>query len=289
MACVDGSELDRDGAPLRHSLDRAEAGHASQRHKTELTPRAGDRQVRDPSEHPEPYDSGVLRTVSLILSLAPEPGAEPVESPPGDDSVVELEAAPPRARRFMLGLEAVGLQVPPLQGTTIRFDRRFVGSTSTMAGLGLLGRFTPDPIVSIELGVRSGSARYQDSDRENTVSHDMVLTDLGLVLWLARGRVGQIGLDVGAGGAFNSVRYLLHGDDETSRQTFGTGFIRVGGSAELSARRFAFLFSVRAYGVMTDRASRNRGPLFEDDDGALAPVTPLQTIVVGTLGVGYRF
>lgn len=89
---------------------------------------------------------------------------------------------------------------------------------------------------------------------------------------------------------FNLIRYEI--GDERSTQRFGSGFIRAGVDAELLTRRVAFVFALRVYGVMTNPSSaRNRGPVFRGQPTVArqAAVSRLQTFVVGSLGVAYRF
>lgn len=199
-----------------------------------------------------------------------------------------------RERRFMIGLEAVGLQAPALDTPVVDIDPRFVGETVAMGGLGAFGRWRIVPLVAVDLGVRSGSVRYRD-DRggpENLISQDLLLAEAGLNLFVARGEVGHLGLEAGGGGMYNRIRYELGEDSERSTQSFGSGFVRAGVGAELLTRRVAFVFSLRVYGVMTNRESaRSEGPAFEGlpDRSKLAAVPALQTFVVGSLGVAYRF
>jgi hypothetical protein len=242
------------------------------------------------------YHRRVIAAATLLgttLALGPAPDAknEPVtdEASESAESASETSApketpAPPR--KFLVGIQAVGIQVPPIRPYRIELDRRFVGNTATMAGLGIMGRYRPVERVSVELGIRSGSARYELSD-DRVLSHDMVLADMGLVLWVAHGKGGRVGLDMGVGGAFNALRYNL---GPRSSQIFGFGHVRGGATAELSFRRFAFLFAVRAFGTFTGGNSANRGPLFDGAGAeAEAPIPKLQLIVAGSLGVGYRF
>jgi hypothetical protein len=161
-----------------------------------------------------------------------------------------------------------------------------------MGGLGAFGRWRVVPLVGLDLGVRSGSVRYRDDSPEAqiVVSHDLLIAEGGLSLFVARGDIGHLGLEAGGGGMFNLIRYDV--GDERSTQRFGSGFVRAGVGAELLTRRVAFLFALRVYGVMTDVGSaKNRGELFagQPEQSRQAAVSPLQTFVVGSLGVAYRF
>lgn len=231
-------------------------------------------------------------------ATGPEPPTQPAESP--EPAVVDSSSSPsptepattPKVRRFMVGLEGVGMQVPALRSPVVDIDPRFTGHTVAMGGLGAFGRWRMVPLVGLDLGVRSGSVRYRDdaSDANAVVSYDLLMAEAGLNLFVARGDIGHLGLEAGGGGMFNLIRYDV--GDERSSQAFGSGFVRAGVGAELLTRRVAFLFALRVYGVMTDTASaKNRGELFagQSKRALAAAVAPLQTFVVGSLGVAYRF
>jgi hypothetical protein len=118
------------------------------------------------------------------------------------------------------------------------------------------------------------------------------MAEAGVSLFVARGEVGHLGLEAGGGGMFNRVRYELSGDEERSSQTFGSGFVRAGVAAELLTRRVAFVFALRMVGVMTDTDRVTyEGRAFAGVSGAnrRAPVAALQTFVIGSFGVAYRF
>ncbi len=207
-------------------------------------------------------------------------------APPSDPPA----ASEPPPRRFLVGLEGVGTQVPVPRTDVLRIDPRFSGDSGTLIGLGLVGRYRPIELISLEATLRSGSIRYR-REGGDTLLQDLVLADLGLVLWLARGKVGQFGLDAGWGGAFNQIRYTL--GEDTSSQRYGSATFRVGADVELRGQRLAFIMALRGYGVLTDpRAVSSRGAAFEGaaaDDGARAPSAVFQAWVAGSLGIAYRF
>lgn len=232
----------------------------------------------------------------ILAFAAPEAETDaPPEATPAP--VVEAESTPkpaPKTRRFLVGLEAVGLQVPALRSPVVDIDPRFSGETVAMGGLGAFGRWRAVPLVGIDLGIRSGSVRYRNTrgQTDSLVSQDLLMAEAGFELFLARGDVGHLELDAGGGGMFNSIRYELGPDSERSTQTFGSGFVRAGVGAELLTKRIAFVFTLRVYGVMTDKERvSNSGSAFTGlPEGAThAAVPALQTFVVGALGVAYRF
>jgi hypothetical protein len=195
-----------------------------------------------------------------------------------------------RARRFMVGLEGVGMQVPTLKTPIATVDPRFVGSTTTLGGVGLFGRFRPRPIVGVDLGVRSGSVRYKGEEDDDVMSQDLLAVDAGVLLYLAHGEVGQLALGAGMGGLCHRVRYEF--DDRRGTQTFGSGLVRLGADAEFLVKRVAFVLSLRSYGVFTARDNvANRGAIMRDasENARRAPVETLQTFVVASAGVAYRF
>jgi hypothetical protein len=229
---------------------------------------------------------GLCAPLLVPAGAAAKPGkgdsAEPADKDPGDTGV--------KPRRFMLGLEAVGLQVPALRTRVANIDPRYVGSTATMGGAGLLGRFRPVPLVGLELGVRSGSVRYRNDGNDDVVSQDLVLADAGVLLYLARGEVGQLALDGGIGGIYNRVKYELA--EQEGIQAFGSGFVRVGVDAEFLVKRVAFVLSLRSYGVFTVRENvKNKGEIMARASASdrLAPAPTLQTFVAAAAGVAYRF
>lgn len=191
-------------------------------------------------------------------------------------------------RRFLLGVEGVVIQAPPLRPEVVRFDRRFLGRSVSLGGLGLLGRLRLHPRIAVETTVRSGSVRYAGREDESSavVSQDQVMADLGVLLYVARGDMAQLAFDAGLGGMGTRVVYEL---DRDGSQRFGSGLVRVGADAEFVFERVAFVVSVRSYGVFTDRDRvSNDGELLEGK-ALQAPIAGLQTYFVATAGVGYRF
>lgn len=200
------------------------------------------------------------------------------------------EEGPPK-RRFLIGVEGLIAQAPPLRPTVIKLDPRSLGRTVAMGGIGIFGRYRPVPIVAIEATVRSASLRYSDPNEDTVVSQDHVLADVGVLLYLARGEVAQFAFDAGLGGAWGRIAYEPASGDEGS-QTLGSGLVRVGADAEFLVKRVAFILSLRTVGIFTDPSrAKARGALFEGTNAAVrrVPVPALQTWLVGSAGVGYRF
>jgi hypothetical protein len=237
----------------------------------------------------------MLSAFPLVAGLLAAPPA--VAGPAPDAQPAPAPTRAPRStrpRRFLVGLEGVGMQVPALRSPVVQLDPRFLGATVAMGGLGALGRARIAPPVAAELSLRSGSVRYRDEhgDTGAVVSHDLLLATAGLSLFPVRGEVAHLGVDGGIGGAFQRIRYELGPDGDASTQTFGSLLVHAGVALELSVRRVAFLVSLRAYGVVTDDgAARNRGPAFRGlpDAARRAAAPTYQTFVVGGLGVAYRF
>ncbi len=168
------------------------------------------------------------------------------------------------------------------------FDPRFIGRSVSLGGLGLLGRLRVHPRIGVEAVVRSGSVRYagREGEDDDVVSHDQVMADLGVLLFVARGDLAHLAFDAGIGGMGTRISYEL---DRDGTQLFGSGFTRVGADAEFLVKRIAFVLSVRAYGVFTDRSRvRNRGELMVGKS-PVAPVPALQTYLVASGGIAYRF
>lgn len=195
---------------------------------------------------------------------------------------------PTPERRFLLGVEGVVIQAPPLRPQVVRFDPRFLGRSVSLGGLGLLGRLRLHPRIAAEVTVRSGSVRYagRETDDGPVVSQDQVMADAGVLLYVARGDVARLAFDAGLGGMGTRVVYET---DREGTQLFGSGLVRVGADAEFVFKRIAFTVSVRSYGVFTDRQRvSSRGELLEGKD-LRAPVPALQTFFVAAGGIGYRF
>ncbi|MCA9712198.1 MAG: hypothetical protein KDK70_40555, partial [Myxococcales bacterium] len=194
----------------------------------------------------------------------------------------------PLERRFILGIEGVVIQAPPLRPDVVHFDPRFIGRSVSLSGLGLLARLRLHPRIGVEAVVRSGSVRYasREGEDEAVVSQDQVMADLGVLLFVARGDVAHLGFDAGLGGLGTRVSYEL---SRTGTQLFGSGLVRVGADAEFLVKRVAFVLSLRAYGVFTDPDRvRNRGELLADKV-VRSPVPALQTYLVASGGIAYRF
>jgi hypothetical protein len=205
------------------------------------------------------------------------------------DRAAVREAEARRPRRFLVGLEGVGFQVPALDPQAARFDPRYVGRTVALGGAGLLARALVAPFVALEFGARSGSVRYRSESRADVVSHDLVTFELGTVLWLVRGDVARLGIDGGVGGVFQRVAYEI-GEDPRSTQRFGSLLARAGADAEFVLRRVAVVLSLRSYGIVTGRERTHvSGPAFEGDASAAAPVSTYQTYLAASAGLAYRF
>lgn len=181
------------------------------------------------------------------------------------------------------------MQIPPLRPRVAALDARYLGNSVTLGGVGALARVRLVPELALELAVRSGSLRYRSGD--DLISQDLLLAELGALLFLARGDIGHFALDTGVGGLAHAIRYDLAGG-LVGAQLVGAFSVRVGADLELLLRRVALTFSLRAHGVVTDPArTRARGPLFEGADPALrqAPLPRFQTYLLGSAGLLYRF
>lgn len=192
-------------------------------------------------------------------------------------------------RRWALGIEGVALQIPPLRPRVVGLDARYLGNSVTTGGVGALGRVRVRPELALELAVRSGSLRYRSGG--DLLSQDLLLAELGALLFLARGDIGHFALDAGLGGLGHRIRYELEGGRAGS-QLVGAFTVRVGADLELLLRRVALTFSLRAYGVVTDVArTRASGALFAGESAALrqAPLPRYQTYLLGSAGLLYRF
>jgi len=202
-----------------------------------------------------------------------------------------VPATVPTSRRFMIGVEGLIAQAPPLRPTVVRLDPRSQGRTVALGGLGAFGRYRPIPLIGVEIGVRSSSLRYADADDDSVVSEDHVLADAGVLLYLARGEIAQFAFDAGAGGSFTRIGYETASSGDGTH-TLGSGLVRVGADAEFLVKRVAFVLSLRMVGQFTDPArAKARGALFEGASAAVqrAPVPSRQTWLVASAGIGYRF
>jgi hypothetical protein len=236
---------------------------------------------------------GVLVLAPVGAAAADLPARAPTDSAASAGTrpaaVDPAPARKARVRRFMLGIEGLGLQVPALRPRITTIDARYLGNTVTLGGVGLVGRWQVVPRIALELGVRSGSLRYRNDG--DVISQDMVLAEAGALLYLFRGEVGHLALDGGAGGLMHAIRYELRGRPDGA-QIVGAALIHVGIDLELRLRRIAFMASLRSYGVITDVArTRTRGALFDGVSEALrrAPVAVFQTYLLGSVGIAYRF
>ncbi len=191
----------------------------------------------------------------------------------------------------MIGLEAVALQTPPLHTQLIRFDRRYIGQTTTLGGAGLFGRWRANERIALDFGVRSGSLRFQRAKTRDLVAQDLLLAELAALLYIAHGEIGHLALAGGIGGLGHQIRYS-RSDGREGTQRAGAALFRVGLDIELLLTRIAFVISLRAYGVITDRKrTRASGTIFDDVDPELrlVPLPVFQTHMLGTAGVAYRF
>ncbi|MCB9570176.1 MAG: hypothetical protein H6710_23700 [Myxococcales bacterium] len=218
----------------------------------------------------------------------PEPEPEPAEAdtPP---TAAQVRARKPR--RFLVGLEGVAILTPALRPRILGIDRRFLGETTTLGGVGVFGRWRAVDWLALDLAVRSGSIRFQGDEGGASIAEDVLLAEAGALLFLARGDIGHLAIDGGLGGLAHQISYTA-ADGTSGRQRVGAALFRVGLDIELLLTRLAFVISLRAHGVVTDRArTRVSGALFEGAPEALrqAPLPVFQTYVIGSAGVAYRF
>ncbi len=215
-----------------------------------------------------------------------------------DGEAERTEASPSRTsqgkvrpRRFMVGLEGVALLTAPLHTRIIRFDRRYIGQNTTLGGAGIFGRWRAHDRIALDLGVRSGTLRFERAEDDDIVAQDLLLAEIGALLYLAHGEIGHLAIDGGVGGLGHQIRYS-RSDGLEGTQRVGGALFRVGADVELLFKRLAFVVSLRAYGVITDRErTRSEGTIFEGVDPSLrlAPVPIFQTHMIGAAGVAYRF
>ena len=195
---------------------------------------------------------------------------------------------PPGNRKWMVGIEGVVMQAPPLRTEVVTIDARFVGRSVALGGLGVFGRYRPLSIVGFDLAIRSGSVRYGGRGDDSVTSQDQVMIDPGVMLYVGRGDVAQFAFSGGLGAMFTRIGYDLDNGPD-GRQFFGSGLVRAGAEAEFIVKRVAFVLAFRTYGIFTDRSIvTNRGELF-DVTGRDAPVAAVQTVLVGSAGIAYRF
>ncbi|MGB1277947.1 MAG: hypothetical protein ACPG77_19530, partial [Nannocystaceae bacterium] len=222
-------------------------------------------------------------------SISPaEPMPKPVDAL-GPPPTPRRHAEPRKTRRWLIGLEGVAMQLPTLRPRVLRLDRRFLGATTTLGGAGILTRFRPNPFIAVDAGIRSGSVRYRNDNDDTVISQDLILFEAGVLLYLARGRITHLAIDAGGGGFYNRLRYVSQAGE--GAQDYGSATIRVGLDLEILLRRIAFVASLRSYGVITPKTgSPPTGPLFADQTSELTPPVPLlQTYLIGSFGVAYRF
>ena len=236
--------------------------------------------------------AGFLAFAAIVPSSAA--AAEPASEPPAAETAREdpgKPEGPPDGRAFALGVEGTILTTPPLRPRVIYVDPRFVGRSSALGGLGVFGRYRPLSFIGFDANIRTGSQRMRAEDNDTTISTDLVLADVGTLLYLGRGKVSQFALSGGLGGQFQRVRYELD-SGLRGTQSFGSFAIRVGAEAEFLVNRVAFVLSFRTYGVITPRSrARVSGSLFEgrSDEDTAAPVATFATYLAGSAGIAYRF
>lgn len=253
-----------------------------------------------PAAATPPLSSGPADPAATSLSSGPAPLSGPAAPPappqpePADPTAAPTPA-PPRLgerrplRRWALGVEGVALQIPPLRPRVAHLDARYLGASATLGGVGVVGRVRVVPELALELAVRSGSLRYRSHG--DLISQDLLLAELGALLFLARGDIGHFALDAGVGGLGHAIRYEL-ADGRGGRQLVGAFTVRVGADLELQLGRVALTFSLRGYGVVTDAArTRATGALFAgaSDADRRAPLPRYQTYLLGSAGLLYRF
>lgn len=245
--------------------------------------------------------------VALLLAAPPAPASPTASRAAAHDTpdAPSTDARPGRTKRensanpsgenppqrvVLLGLEGVGWVAPPLASDLVPFDARFVGRSTTPVGMGLLVRYDPNPLVTVELGTRSGSIRYRDRDGGRQVLHDFFAPALSFFVWPLRARQARFGLDAGVGGLYAIARYDV--DGARSRQSWGSVTVRAGVDVEVGGPRLSLLFSLHGYGVVTPTETAvSEGPLFEGTRASQrrAPVSRWASWVSGSLGLGYRF
>jgi len=246
---------------------------------------------------------GLLVALCVVIGGATEAIASEPEGPAKPPTVVAIpttdgEVGTARSRRtgrstrrFMVGLEGVALQTAPLHTHLIRFDRRYIGRNTTLGGAGIFGRWRANDRVALDLGVRSGTLRVERAESEEFVAQDLLLAELGALLYIAHGEVGHLAIDGGFGGLGHQIRYSRR-DGREGAQRVGGALFRAGLNIELLLNRLAFVISLRAYGVITARKrTRSEGTIFEGVEPSLrlAPVPVFQTHMIGSAGMAYRF
>lgn len=230
----------------------------------------------------------LLATAGAAASPTQGDAATPTEkadpSPAGWQSSQAKRRAPPlHARPWIIGVEAVVLETAPLRPDVVTLAGPRPRRSITMAGVGGFVRYMPIRFIGFDVGVHSASARYRSNAAGESVSHNQLLLDAGVLLYLGRGEIAQFALSGGAGGQLARVDYDF-GESAQGVQRYGSALLRLGAEAEFHYKRFAFLMSARGYGVYTDR-DRVRG----DSELGRAPVTTLQAYILGSAGLAIRF
>lgn len=194
-------------------------------------------------------------------------------------------------RRYLIGLEGVGLQGPTLRLHVAELDLRTVGERTSFGGFGIMGRVAASDRVSAQLGVRTGMVKFRDGRQGRELRHSLTLVSAGAIVFVASGQMGRLGLEGGAGGMWNRLSYEL-GDLGAGVQRFAAFQTYVGLAGEFEAKRIIVTISLRSYGVVTKQAAAKvEGPLFEgvEPESTHAPVARLQAYLAAALGVAYRF
>lgn len=231
---------------------------------------------------------------------APAPTVEPAP-PPSRGFGLDPRARAERRRRwlsegesarrkFMIGIAGVLLQAPTPRIRVVPLDPRDIGRTVAMGGLGLFGRYRPRPLVGLDVEVSSGSIRYGRKDLDVSVSQDQLVAEVGTLLYLGRGDVFQVAVSGGIGGMASLLRYDQ--GERSGRQRFGSVTVRLGAEAEVLLKRIAIVLSFRSYGVGTARDRvHTRGALLQGQSEAdrRAPVPKFMTMLMGSIGIAYRF
>ncbi len=328
-ASVDRGHLDLELIPFSTAKQGptrpAKARHADQRHPRRIPLQRASPQGANPARRKLPASSCrrltqavIMRAMAhcpsfalpllwgTVLALSPisadaAPGATPNERAPASNaSEAEVTpsprkatgvSGPPDGRAFMVGVEGVILQAPPLRSRIVYIDPRLVGRSIAMGGLGVFGRYRPLQFIGLDVGVRSGSVRYKTQASETSVAQDQFMADAAVLLYLGRGKVAQFAVSGGLGGIYNRIGYQKSGGREGT-QAFGSASFRLGAEAEFLIKRVAFVLSFRTYGVLTTRTRvRARGDLLDGRSGEdlRAPVPKFQTQISGSAGIASRF
>jgi hypothetical protein len=273
-------------------------------------------------------DPAALFALALLASPPPEQASVPDSAPrrasasdrtqdalqPHREARLPTKAqASPRSRPFLVTLGITGMQAPIARTSVVRLDPRATGRSTTLIGGATSLRWVPranealrdGPWIGLDVGFRSGSVRFRDATEpqvpgdasapsSSSIAHDLFAFESAALLYLAKSPFARLAVDAGGGGMVQIVRYDLATSDAAQR--FGSGFVRLGASVEVLLSRVAFVFDLRGYGVVTDRRRVvNRGDAFSAEaraaNGELgrAPVATLQTMLVGSAALAFRF